>query len=133
MITVARAQIASPSRLVDDTFTGEVWRDGVLPKSDGVGVANVHFAPGARSFWHTHDGGQLLLIVAGEGIVADDEAALIVGTGDTVWTPPGVRHWHGASAERYLLHTSISLHGTTWYAAVTDEQYRLANEPSPTR
>jgi len=127
MITVARTQIADPSVQVDSTFTGVVWRDGVLAKSDGVGVANVHFAPGARSFWHAHDGGQLLLIVAGQGIVADDDEAVLVGTGDTVWTPPGVRHWHGASGERYLVHTSISLRGTTWYGAVTDEEYRRAH------
>jgi quercetin dioxygenase-like cupin family protein len=127
MITVARAQIAGPSVQVKNTFTGVVWRDGVLAKSDGVGVANVHFAPGARSFWHAHDGGQLLLIVAGQGIVADDDEAVLVGTGDTVWTPPGVRHWHGASGERYLVHTSISLRGTTWYDAVTDEEYRRAH------
>ena len=124
MIAVARALVASPSAQVTDTFTGVVWRDGVLPKSDGVGVANVHFMPGARSYWHTHEGGQLLLIVAGQGIVADDEEAEVVGAGDTVWTPPGVRHWHGAAADRYLVHTSISMQGTTWYEAVTDEQYR---------
>jgi quercetin dioxygenase-like cupin family protein len=82
--------------------------------------------PGARSYWHTHEGGQLLLIVAGQGIVADDEEAEVVGAGDTVWTPPGVRHWHGASADRYLVHTSISMRGTTWHEAVTDEQYRHA-------
>ena len=127
MIVVSRALPSAPSTVETKTFTGHVWRDGVLPKSDGVGVADVHFAPGARSFWHTHSGGQLLLIVSGQGIVADDEGAVLVGAGDTVWTPPGVRHWHGATSERFLVHTSIAMHSTTWFDAVTDEEYRLAH------
>ena len=49
-----------------------------------------------------------------------------VSTGDTIWTPPGVRHWHGAAPDRYMIHTGISLAGVNWQEPVTDEAYSSA-------
>jgi quercetin dioxygenase-like cupin family protein len=68
-------------------------------------------------------GGQLLIVVAGEGHVADENGVVAVRAGDMVWTPPGVRHWHGASAGRYLIHTAITVGATNWEQAVSDEEY----------
>ena len=126
MITVVRAQATEPSGRAGGTFTGEVWRDTVLPKQDGVGIGNVFFAPGARTHWHSHDGGQILIVLAGEGFVGDEEGVARVSTGDTIWTPPGVRHWHGAAPDRYMIHTGISLAGVNWQEPVTDEAYSSA-------
>jgi len=123
MITVIRGDGETQSDRVTDTFTGEVWRDTILAKTDGIGMTNVYFAPCSRTHWHTHEGGQLLTIVAGEGFVADDKGPVRVVAGDTIWTPPGVRHWHGASAHRYMVHTSISVRGVTWHNPVSDEEY----------
>lgn len=124
MITVVRAQPPQPSGRADGTFTGEVWRDTVLPKQDGIGIGDVFFTPGARTHWHTHEGGQLLIILAGEGLIGDDDGVVRVAAGDKVWTPPGVRHWHGATPDRYMMHTGISIAGVDWADAVTDAEYR---------
>jgi quercetin dioxygenase-like cupin family protein len=126
VITVVRAQQTEPSARAEGTFTGEVWRDTVLPRQDGVGIADVFFAPGARTHWHAHVGGQILIVLAGEGFVGDEEGVVRVSTGDTIWTPPGVRHWHGASPDRYMIHTGISLAGVNWLEPVTDETYTAA-------
>ncbi|XVV10210.1 cupin domain-containing protein [Actinoplanes sp. CA-131856] len=127
MITVVRAQKSVPSSRAEDTFTGEVWLDTVVSRRDGIGVADVFFEPGARTHWHTHDGGQLLIVVSGEGLVGSDDGVVRVFAGDKVWTPPGVRHWHGAAADRYMVHTGISLAGVRWAEAVTDDEYRAGH------
>lgn len=127
MPTVTRELPGEPSTPVVSTFTGEVWRDTVLTKTEGgVGIADVHFSPSARTYWHTHEGGQVLFVKAGEGVVADDAGVAIVCSGDTVWTAPGVRHWHGATAGRYMMHTSVSLGGTRWHEAVSESDYSKA-------
>jgi len=133
MITVVRAQKSVPSSRAEGTFTGEVWLDTVLSRRDGIGIADVFFTPGARTHWHTHEGGQLLIVLSGEGLVGSDDGIVRVSAGDKVWTPPGVRHWHGAAADRYLVHTGISLAGVHWADAVTDDEYlaeRMEDERS---
>jgi quercetin dioxygenase-like cupin family protein len=106
------------------TFTGEVWGDPVLPETDGVLINNVFFAPGARTHWHTHHQGQVLVVTAGEGRArARDGSGGKLAAGDVVWIPPGEEHWHGAGPDSYMLHLAISLGGHDWLDPVTDEEY----------
>jgi quercetin dioxygenase-like cupin family protein len=112
------------SELRTATFTGEVWADPVLPETDGVLINNVFFAPGARTHWHTHDQGQILVVAGGEGRArARDGSGGKLTAGDVVWIPPGEEHWHGAAPDSYLLHLAISLGGHDWLDPVTDEEY----------
>jgi quercetin dioxygenase-like cupin family protein len=124
------SKIESSTR--SDTFTGEVWAHPVLPRTDDVTIATVFFAPGARTFWHSHERGQILEVVAGRGFVcsAGGDAALL-SIGDTVWVPPGERHWHGASQGSFLTHTAISLGTTSWLGEVAQDDYVSAHERSP--
>ena len=91
--------------------------------------ADVAFAPGARTAWHTHPGGQILIVAAGVGRVQQwggpiDE----VRPGDVVRIPPGVKHWHGASPDTAMTHLAIGepIDGRSveWMEPVSDEQYR---------
>jgi quercetin dioxygenase-like cupin family protein len=112
------------SQLRATTFTGEVWGDPVLPETDGVLINNVFFAPGARTHWHTHHQGQILVITAGGGRArARDGSGGELAAGDVVWIPPGEEHWHGAAPDSYMLHLAISLGGHDWLDAVTDGEY----------
>jgi len=107
-----------------ETFTGEVWGDPVLAQTDDVVANNVFFSPGARTHWHRHERGQLLVVTAGAGRAgtrAGDGSR--IGAGDTVWFPPGEEHWHGADAGSYLLHLAISIGKTEWLEPVSDEDY----------
>ena len=57
------------------------------------------FEPGARSAWHTHPGGQFLIVTSGTGWVQEEGGQKReIKPGDVIWTPPGVKHWHGATA-----------------------------------
>ena len=68
----------------------------------------------------------MLIIVAGSGFVVDDDGVNRVEAGDIVWTPPGVRHWHGGCSDRFLMHTTVSLGGTEWHAPVSDVEFAMA-------
>lgn len=107
-----------------ETFTGEVWRDPVMPSTGAATINDVFFKPAARTHWHTHEQGQILQVKAGLGwICTDGEQPQAIRPGDVVWIPAGERHWHGATADSYMLHTAISLGKTNWEDAVIDEQY----------
>jgi quercetin dioxygenase-like cupin family protein len=112
-----------PSELRTDTFTGEVWADLVL-SDENVTVNSVFFTPGARTYWHRHGAGQLLVVTSGQGLISTrDGAPEPIQVGDTVWIPPGEEHWHGAGAGTYLLHIAVSLAATEWLEPVSDADY----------
>jgi quercetin dioxygenase-like cupin family protein len=119
-----------PSEQRDSTFTGQVWADGLL-REDGVIVNTVMFPPGARTNWHVHGAGQILIVQNGRGFVGDaDGGGHAIGAGDVVWFAPGERHWHGAGPDTYMTHIAISLGSSDWSEPVDDEQYaRVAGRP----
>lgn len=78
-------------------------------------VTSVTFEPGARTHWHSHAAGQLLVVVAGEGWVGTRATGRrIVSLGDVIWTPPGEEHWHGATDASSLTHIAMTLGETQW-------------------
>lgn len=88
----------------------------------------VSFGAGARSAWHTHPAGQVLIITSGSGWVQEEgQPKRNVGPGDIVWTPPGIKHWHGASATDTMSHIAITNvvdgKNVDWMEQVSDEQY----------
>jgi quercetin dioxygenase-like cupin family protein len=106
------------------TFTGTVYGDPVLPSTDGTTVNSVTFTPGARTYWHHHERGQLLVVTAGSGwVCAHGEAPQPLTVGDLVWTAPGERHWHGAGPGSILTHLAVSLGTTTWLDEVSQAEY----------
>lgn len=102
--------------------------DPVL-SAPGVAVNTVVFTPQARTFWHSHPGGQLLVVTAGRGVVArkSGESHLVEG-GDLVWAEPGEEHWHGASGDALMAHTAISHGATEWHEEVSEADYRASLE-----
>jgi quercetin dioxygenase-like cupin family protein len=111
-------------------FTGSVRVDplfGAHPPS-GTSGAYVTFEPGARSDWHTHPAGQVLVVSAGVGRVQQAGGPVQeIRPGDVIWTPPGVKHWHGAAPSTPVTHMAIqeSVGGKNveWLEKVSDEQY----------
>ena len=97
------------------TVSGQVWFETAMPATDGTTIATVTFAPGARTFWHHHEHGQILQVVSGIGLVCPDgEEPQTIRPGDVVWVPAGERHWHGATPGSPLTHVAISLGSTHW-------------------
>jgi quercetin dioxygenase-like cupin family protein len=110
-----------------DWFTGDVYIDAVVQAKEPsrVNIGAVHFTPGARTAWHSHDGGQTLYVTEGEGRVQSrGEETAVVRPGDVVHTPSGELHWHGAAPDRFMTHLSVTEGPATWGEHVTDAEYR---------
>jgi quercetin dioxygenase-like cupin family protein len=112
-------------------FSGPVQVQPLFPANRPARAsgASVTFEPGARSAWHTHPLGQVLIVTAGTGWVQLwGSPKQDIRPGDVVWIPPGLKHWHGATATTSLTHTAIQevLDGKNveWMEQVTDAQYR---------
>jgi len=109
---ISHGRSGQPSEQRTATFTGTVHLDPVM-MVPGVMINTVIFTPGARTYWHRHPGGQLLVVTAGTG-------------GDVVWAEPGEEHWHGACGDSLLTHLAVS-HGTTeWGGEVGESDYTAA-------
>ncbi len=121
-----------PSRKMGaPSFTGTVWQDPIIQAPDPALLRSawVRFEPGARTAWHTHPLGQTLHITSGIGHVQTWGGPIRqVRAGDTVWIPPGEKHWHGATPEHGMEHIAMQEHKggehVTWLEPVTDEQYK---------
>jgi quercetin dioxygenase-like cupin family protein len=114
-----------------ERFTGEVWMDRIAsgePPSR-VRVNVVRFAPGARNAWHAHALGQTLHVTEGVGLIQSRGGQVIqVRAGDTIHTPPGEWHWHGAAPDHFMSHLAIweapeSGPESEWGELVTDDEY----------
>jgi quercetin dioxygenase-like cupin family protein len=124
-IVRGRADADRPTKKRAKTFTGEVWADPVMSQTpEGNTIGSVTFTPGARTYWHHHTGGQVLVVTAGLGwVCAEGSSPELVRAGDVIWTPPGERHWHGATANTILTHLAISIGPTQWLDEVPDGDY----------
>jgi quercetin dioxygenase-like cupin family protein len=113
-----------------DWFTGRVRIDPLFqaPEPARVTGASVTFEPGARTAWHTHPLGQILIVTAGCGRAQRWGGPVEeIRPGDVIWIPPGEKHWHGAAPTTAMTHIAIveQLDGKSadWMEKVSDEQY----------
>jgi quercetin dioxygenase-like cupin family protein len=127
MIIVPPSRASGTAGKPGSQFTGDVYPYVTMPSTDGVVINTVNFTPGARTYWHRHERGQILQVLAGRGLIqSEGEPVAVIRAGDTVWVPAGERHWHGAAPDSYLIHTAISLGTTDWSDPVSDEDYDRA-------
>lgn len=112
-------------------FTGTVWVQQLIVPDSAVNipVGYVTFEPGARSHWHSHPGGQVLLAMGGIGYYQEKGKPIqILRKGDAVKCPPNIPHWHGASPATHFLQVAITPNTAAgrvhWMQPVTDEEYK---------
>jgi quercetin dioxygenase-like cupin family protein len=111
-------------------FTGKAWNYSLVANDTTYGtlVGNVYFEPGARSNWHIHPAGQVLVITDGVGYhQIKGQPRQTIRKGDVVKCPPGVLHWHGASPDTGMQQLYIVPNTekgiVEWKQPVTDEEY----------
>lgn len=116
-------------KITNDNFTGTAYLQ-MLISADSLNptaVGNVTFEPGARSKWHSHPAGQILLAINGVGYYQEKgQPKKILRKGDAVKCPPNVPHWHGASPDTAFVQLAITSNhngATIWMDAVTDSVY----------
>ena len=124
------------SRIATGTFTGTVYMDSIsttkpsLSATDNsdpskIMLNHVFFTPSSRTFWHTHERGQILEVKMGSGWVCDRGAKpRRIRTGDVVVCEAGTEHWHGADEGSVMMHLAVSLGVTSWKEEVGDGEWR---------
>jgi quercetin dioxygenase-like cupin family protein len=117
-----------------EQFTGDVWLDAIAsPQQDDdrMTVVKVRFLPGARTAWHSHARGQTLHVTEGVALLGSRDGTVVEALpGQTIYTPPGEEHWHGATPDDYMEHLAMIESAddpsttTTWLEHVSDDDYR---------
>lgn len=132
---INRRETQSPAAGPAAYFAGTVQLAPLTAAFEGVPLsgASVTFQPGARTAWHTHPLGQLLIVTAGNGWAQSDGGPVEqFAAGDVLWFSPGEKHWHGATATSSMTHIAIAptLDGVavTWLEQVSDDQFLAGDQ-----
>ncbi len=118
-------------------FTGSVFIDSVAKPSgrSRLQASSVHFAPGARTAWHTPPNGQTIYVLEGIGFCQRRGGPVeTIRPGDSVFFEPGEEHWHGAAPDRFMTHLAMldvddDGHPATWGEHVSDGEYAAGRAP----
>jgi len=128
-VTVAKAGLEPATIGPAEYFNGTVRVSGRFQRTAParIGGATVSFEPGAHTGWHSHPLGQTLIVTAGSGLVQHWRGPVqAIRSGDVVWIPPDVKHWHGASPTDAMTHVAIAeqLDGKSveWMEKLSDAQ-----------
>ena len=115
---------------VEANFTGTAWVEmlSVNNADFDTQVYNVRFEPGCHNYWHSHPGGQLLLVTSGQGYYQEKGQPIqLLNPGDVVEIKPNIVHWHGATPDSEFVHigisTQVSKGPAEWYGPVSDVEY----------
>ena len=136
-IRIMRSGSQTSRQAPSEHFTGSVRVDPLFQATAPARASGslVTFEPGARTAWHTHPLGQILIVTAGTGRVQRwGDPVQEIHQGDVVWIPPGQKHWHGAAPNLSMAHIAIveQLDGQSveWMEKVSDVQYASAPSSS---
>lgn len=115
-------------------FSGSAYLSPLVAKdhNNNFSAGSVTFEAGARTNWHTHPQGQVLLVIEGKGFYQEKgKPAQPIKKGDVVNIPENVEHWHGASATTKMVHIAITNYKddvqVTWLKPVTDAEFADVN------
>jgi 4-carboxymuconolactone decarboxylase len=133
-ITIARSGSQLSRQAPPQYFTGSVRIDRLFAAASPSRTSggSVTFEPGARSAWHTHPLGQILIVTAGIGWVQQEGGEKQeIKPGDVIWTPPSVKHWHGATPTTATTHIAIQEEvagkNVDWLEQVSEEEYKMTS------
>lgn len=122
-------------KLTNGYFTGDAYLQLLLTKdkNNDFIIGSVTFEAGARTNWHTHPKGQVLIITEGIGLFQEkDSPAKSIKKGDIINIPENIEHWHGASADTRMVHIAITNYegevNAVWLNPVSDSEYLEANK-----
>lgn len=126
---------AKGEKVTNDNFIGTVWLNYLVEtdSAHNVNIGSVTFEPGARTNWHSHKGGQILLVTEGKGLYQEKGGRVeVIEKGQVIKCPPNIEHWHGATLSDAMTHVAIgtntNIGGAVWLKPVTDEEYNKNND-----
>ena len=124
------------NKLSNDWFTGDAFLTPLVAKdnNNNFSAGAVSFEPGARTNWHTHPKGQVLIVIEGQGYYQEKAAAARpIQKGSVINIPANTEHWHGATANSKMVHIAITNYQddvqVVWLNPVSDKDYLKVNQP----
>jgi len=134
LVSIKEPTFAKGNKVSNGNFTGNVWVNMLtsVDTANSTSVGNVTFAPKARSNWHRHPSGQILLVTDGLGYYQEKGQPIrLIRKGDVVKCPSNIAHWHGASRDSFMSHVTLGPDNgkgpVEWLSSVTDEEYNQLN------
>ncbi len=123
------------NKIANNNFTGTAWLQ-MLSETDtafNTQIGSVTFEPGARTNWHYHPGGQILLVTGGKGLYQEEgQQVQVIQKGDVIKCPPNTKHWHGATFADVMVHIAIGTNtgkgSVVWLEKVNDDEYNSKNK-----
>ena len=113
-----------------EKYIGNAWHHGIVYNDTTFNLisGSTRYQAGARSNWHSHPTGQILIIIEGEGYYQEKgKPKQVVTKGQVIKCPPNVPHWDGGTEENGMAHiyivTDPSKGIVDWMEPVTDEEY----------
>lgn len=126
---------AKGDKLTNGYFTGDAYLKPLLAKdkNNNFAAGSVTFEKGARTNWHTHPRGQVLIVTEGNGLYQEKgKSARTIAKGDVINIPENTEHWHGASAVTKMVHIAITNYegetNVVWLNPVSEEEYSAVNK-----
>lgn len=117
-------------KIENNNFEGVAYLEWLMRDTENFDctLGNVTFEPGCRNSWHSHPGGQILIVTAGEGYYQERGKPIqLIKKGDIVPIKPNVVHWHGATPDSPMEHLAVGTRNNmgpaVWYEPVSDEDY----------
>jgi quercetin dioxygenase-like cupin family protein len=108
-MTIIKINDVPKEPYVTPLFTGsDVTRQSLVSDSKELRLSIVNFGKGVRNKFHIHDGDQVLIVIAGKGIVATEKEEKVVTVGEIVLFPAGEKHWHGATKDSEFSHIVVT-------------------------
>ena len=111
-------------------FSGDVQVKMLFPENPTAHYsgAYVTFQPGARTAWHYHPAGQHMIVISGTALTGTRDGNILrFQPGETVWCPPNLDHWHGATIAKAMKHLVITGskdgQNVIWKEQVSDAVY----------
>ncbi len=124
-------------KISNNNFTGIAWLH-MLVNTDSIfntSLGNVTFKPSARTKWHYHPGGQILIVLSGKGRYQERGKPIKeLHAGDIIKCKPNIAHWHGAAPDSEFTHMAVGTNpgrgDAVWLEEVSDEVYNNINQPA---
>jgi quercetin dioxygenase-like cupin family protein len=100
-----------------------------VEENSKASIAHFRFEPGARTKWHSHSGGQIILVEEGVGLNQFKGGPITeLHAGETIYCPPGAVHWHGAAPDQGGVQFNVTRGDITWMDEVTDQEYHAKRQ-----
>ena len=126
VLRIGHAQQSSPQQPAAAAQPALITGKSTTSATTGVTLGRRRFEPAARTYWHSHPGGQLILIEEGRALVQErGKPVRTLAPGESIFTGPNVLHWHGATPTQPMTQLNVGFPGgaTKWMDAVSDDQY----------